>query len=64
MCAKHQRRCQELKRLREAALMEWSRAQTLHQVLAAWGRLGGLTTLHRYGRQHFSHIARSRTASS
>ena len=58
MCAKYQRRCPELLRLREEALQEWTVAETLHEVRVSWGRLGGRTTLHRYGRAHFSGLAR------
>lgn len=61
MCQKRQRRCPELLTLRDAALMEWSRAETLRAVRVAWGRLGGLTTLHRYGRGHFSELAKIRS---
>ncbi len=60
MCAKRQRRCPELLRLRDAALEEWTGAQTLSDVRRAWGWLGGRTTLHRYGRGHFSKLARRR----
>jgi hypothetical protein len=45
--------------LREDALREWCRAETLHEVLVAWGRLGGRVTLHRYGPQHFSELAKA-----
>ena len=62
MCAKRQRRCAVLLAVREAALEEWIHARTLHDVRVAWGRLGGRTTLHRYGRQHFSELARRRRA--
>jgi hypothetical protein len=62
MCAKYQRRCAVLLQLREAALEEWIRAETFEEVCRAWGRLGGLTTLHRYGRHHFSELARRRRA--
>ena len=60
MCQKRQRRCDELLVIREAALQEWIRAETLHDVRVAWGRLGGLTTAHRYGRGHYSELARRR----
>jgi hypothetical protein len=60
VCAKRERRCPELLRLRDAALEEWTGAQTLSDVRRAWGRLGGRTTLHRYGRRHFSELARRR----
>ncbi|MDP8951049.1 MAG: hypothetical protein M3N18_02230 [Actinomycetota bacterium] len=58
MCRKRQRRCPELVALREAALEEWCRAETFPQVCRAWGRLGGLTTLHRHGAEHFSRMGR------
>jgi hypothetical protein len=57
MCAKRQRRCPALRQIREEALEEWCRAETLHAVRVAWGRLGGRVTLHRYGRRHFSELA-------
>jgi hypothetical protein len=60
VCAKRQRRCPELLRLRDAALMEWCGAETYSDVCRAWGRLGGKTTAHRYGRGHFSELARHR----
>ncbi len=62
MCAKRQRRCPELLRLGDAALEEWTGAQSLSDMRRAWGRLGGRTTLHRYGRGHFSELARRRRA--
>jgi hypothetical protein len=60
MCAKRQRRCAVLLKVREEALKEWTVAETYSDVCRAWGRLGGRTTLHRYGRQHFSGLARTR----
>ena len=60
MCQKRQRRCVVALQLREEALEEWIRAETLHEVRAAWGRLGGKVVLHRYGRQHFAALARRR----
>ncbi len=60
MCAKRQHRCPELLRLRDAALEEWTGAETLSEVRRAWGRLGGKVTLHRYGPGHFSELARRR----
>jgi hypothetical protein len=60
MCQKRQRRCPEALKLREEALEEWTRAETLHEVLACWGRLGGRVTLHRYGPRHFSELRRRR----
>jgi hypothetical protein len=59
MCAKRQRRCPELLRLRDAALMEWCSAETYSDVCRAWGRLGGRVTLHRYGREHFAMMAKA-----
>jgi hypothetical protein len=59
MCAKYQRRCAVLLQLREEALEEWVQAPTLHDVRVAWGRLGGRTTLHRYGRGHFAELAKA-----
>ena len=56
MCQKRQRRCPVLLGIREEALAEWSKAQTLHDVHVCWGRLGGRVTLHRYGRQHFTEL--------
>jgi len=38
--------------------MEWCAAETYSDVRRAWGRLGGRVTLHRYGRGHFSELAR------
>jgi hypothetical protein len=60
MCAKRQRRCAVLLQIREEAVQEWMLAETLHDVRVAWGRLGGRVTLHRYGREHFSELARRR----
>jgi len=62
MCAKRQRRCPALLAIREEALMEWARAETFKEVRSCWSRLGGRTTLHRYGRSHFSELARRRAA--
>jgi len=59
MCAKRQRRCPTLRAIREEALQEWILAETLHDVRVAWGRLGGRVTLHRYGRGHFSELAKA-----
>ena len=58
MCAKRQRRCPEALALREAALEEWARAETLEAVRVAWGRVGGLVTAHRYGRGHYREMGR------
>ncbi len=60
MCQKHQRRCAVLLELREEALEEWTVAETYSDVCRVWGRLGGRTTLHRFGPQHFSELARRR----
>lgn len=60
MCQKRQRRCAALLAMREEALQEWTTAETYHDVVVAWGRLGGRVTLHRYGRGHFSELARRR----
>ena len=60
MCAKRQRRCPALLEMREQALREWAVAESFEGVRAAWARLGGLVTLHRYGREHFSLMARAR----
>jgi hypothetical protein len=60
MCQKRQRRCTVALQLREEALQEWARAETLSDVRRAWGRLGGKITLHRFGRQHFAALARRR----
>jgi hypothetical protein len=58
MCAKRQRRCPALLAIREEALMEWTAAETYEDVCSCWGRLGGRTTLHRYGREHFRALAK------
>ena len=60
MCAKGQRRCPALLRIREEALREWTRAETFEEVQTAWRRLGGLVTLHRYGREHYRQMAEVR----
>ena len=60
MCQKYQRRCPTVLALREEAVEEWARAETLHEVRACWGPLGGRVTLHRYGREHFAALARRR----
>jgi hypothetical protein len=59
MCSKGKRRCPELLRLRDAALMEWCAAETYSDVCRAWGRLGGRVTLHRYGHEHFAMLAKA-----
>ena len=58
MCRKRQRRCPEALAAREAAYAEWCRAETLEAVRAAWGRLGGFVTAHRYGAEHFRRMGR------
>ena len=60
MCQKRQHRCPVALQLREEALEEWTKAETYHDVVVCWGRLGGRVTLHRYGRGHFAQIARRR----
>jgi hypothetical protein len=60
MCQKYQRRCAAVLAMREEALAEWTRAETLSDVRRAWGRLGGKVTLHRHGRGHFAEIGRRR----
>jgi hypothetical protein len=62
MCQKRKHRCAVALQLREEALEEWTRAETLEEVRIAWGRLGGRVTLHRYGREHFAELARRRHA--
>jgi hypothetical protein len=59
VCQKRQRRCPVALQLREEALREWTRARTFEAVRSCWGRLGGLVTLHRYGREHFSELAKA-----
>ena len=59
MCQKRQRRCPALLKIRDEAMMEWTRAETFEEVCRAWARLGGRTTLHRYGREHFSELAKA-----
>ena len=59
MCAKRQRRCAVLIAIREEAFDEWAKAETFEQVRSCWTRLGGRTTLHRYGRRHFSELAKA-----
>ena len=60
MCQKRQHRCAVALQLRDEALREWAGAETYSDVCRAWGRLGGKVTLHRYGRGHFSELARRR----
>jgi hypothetical protein len=64
MCQKRQRRCDELLAIREAAVREWCLAETFEEVCRVWARLGGRTTLHRYGREHFSELAKASRARS
>ena len=64
MCQKRQRRCAVLLAIREQALEEWTRAESLHDVRVAWGRLGGRTLLHRRGRGYFSELAKASRARS
>jgi hypothetical protein len=59
MCAKRQRRCVVLLAIREEAFEEWTRAETFEEVCRVWARLGGRATLHRYGREHFSELAKA-----
>ncbi len=58
VCRKYQRHCGAYLALREAANEEWAAAETLEAVRTAWGRMGGLVTLHRYGRGHFAELGR------
>jgi hypothetical protein len=65
MCSKKgQRRCPTLLAIREEAVAEWILAATLREVRVAWGRCGGRTTLHRYGRGHFAMLATASRARS
>jgi hypothetical protein len=59
VCQKRKRRCPTLLAIREAALEEWIVAETYSDVCRAWGRLGGLTTAHRYGPEHFAMLAKA-----
>jgi hypothetical protein len=59
MCQKRQRRSPALLAIREVAFDEWTKAETFEQVRSCWSRLGGRTTLHRYGREHFSRLAKA-----
>jgi hypothetical protein len=59
MCAKRQRRCPVLLAIRQEAFEEWTRAETFEEVCRVWARLGGRTTLHRYGREHFAMLAKA-----
>ena len=60
MCRKRQRRCPELLAIREEAFREWVVADSFEEVRAAWCRLGGRVTLHRYGVAHYRRMARVR----
>ena len=62
MCQKRQRRCAIALQLREEALQEWTRAETLEEVRRAWSRLGGRVTLHRRGSAWFRELASRRLA--
>jgi hypothetical protein len=64
MCQKRQRRCPALLAIREEAFEEWTRAETFEEVCRVWARLGGRTTLHRYGREHFAMLAKASRAHS
>jgi hypothetical protein len=64
MCAKRQRRCPVLLAIREEAFEEWTRAETFEEICKVWARLGGRTTLHRYGRNHFAMLAKASRARS
>jgi hypothetical protein len=64
MCLKGQRRCEYRHALEDDAYREWEGAEELEDVRRAWARLGGRTTLHRYGREHFSLLARHRWGSA
>jgi hypothetical protein len=45
-------------------LEEWCKAEILHDVRVAWGRLGGCTLLHRRGPAYFSELPRRRRRAS
>lgn len=60
MCLKHQRHCGAYLALQEDAYEEWTLAEELEEVRAAWGRFGGRVTAHRFGREHFRLLARHR----
>ena len=60
MCAKGQRRCPSLLQIRDEALEEWTRAETLRDVRVAWARLVGRCTLHRYGSEQFAQLEKLR----
>jgi len=64
VCQKRQRRCPALLAIREEAFEEWAVAETFEEVRSCWSRLGGRTTLHRYGRSHFSELAKASRARS
>jgi hypothetical protein len=57
MCQKRQRRCDEVRGLRDEAPWEWCTADSYDAVRIAWGRLGGLVTAHRYGCEHYRLLA-------
>lgn len=60
VCRKRERHCGAYLALQEAAYEEWMIANELEDVRRAWGRMGGLVTLHRYGSTHFHLLARHR----
>ena len=60
MCVKGARRCPEIVAIREEAVEEWCSAETFADVRSCWSRLGGRTTMHRYGRPWFSSLAKRR----
>jgi hypothetical protein len=57
VCQKRQRRCPQLLAIREDAFAEWAKAETFEDVRSTWCRLGGRTTLHRYGVPYFKALA-------
>ena len=60
MCQKFRTHCDELRRMADEALAEWAEADSYEDVCRAWAALGGRTTAHRYGREHFVLLARHR----
>jgi hypothetical protein len=63
VCTQHATRwsrCDLWRAYQERAYEEWSEAEELEDVRAAWGRFGGRVTVHRYGREHYGRIARLR----
>jgi hypothetical protein len=57
VCQKRQRRCAVALRIKEEALQEWARAETLEEVRRAWSRCGGRITFHRRGSAWFRVLA-------